>query len=122
MPGQWAANEIAQQKGRARPSGLTACCIAVPEWARSKDGCLLTSLPSLSVAFLPEVDAIELTADCGLEGTRKVACNGHVVSTMISHNSFRQPKVFRVKFSLREIGTIFSTKVRNFKLWKMPTL
>jgi len=33
-----------------------------------------------------------------------------------------QPKVFRVKFSLREIGRIFSTKIRNSKLRKMPKL
>jgi len=33
-----------------------------------------------------------------------------------------QPKVFGVKFRLREIGRIFSTKIRNFKLWKMPKL
>jgi len=31
-----------------------------------------------------------------------------------------QPKVFGVKFSLREIVTIFSVIIRNFKLWKMP--
>ena len=32
-----------------------------------------------------------------------------------------QPKVFGVKFSLREIGRIFFlTKIRNFTLFKMP--
>ena len=31
-----------------------------------------------------------------------------------------QPKVFGVKFSLREIRSIFLTKIRNFKLFKMP--
>jgi len=31
-----------------------------------------------------------------------------------------QPKVFGVKFSLREIERIFSIEVRNSKLWKMP--
>jgi len=31
-----------------------------------------------------------------------------------------QPKVFWVKFSLREIGRIFFTKIRNFKPFKMP--
>ena len=29
-----------------------------------------------------------------------------------------QPKVFGVKFSLREIGRIFLTKIRSFKLLK----
>jgi len=32
----------------------------------------------------------------------------------------QQPKVFGVKFSLREIEKIFPSKTRNFKLWKMP--
>jgi len=31
-----------------------------------------------------------------------------------------EPKVFGVKFSLREIRRIFPTKLRTFKLWKMP--
>jgi len=34
----------------------------------------------------------------------------------------KQPKVFGLKLSLREIGGIFSFTVRNFKLWKMPQL
>jgi len=34
----------------------------------------------------------------------------------------KQPKVFGVKFSLREIGGIFFIKIRNFKLWKIPKL
>jgi len=34
----------------------------------------------------------------------------------------QQPRVFRVKFSFREIGGTFSTKIRNFKLWEMPKL
>jgi len=33
-----------------------------------------------------------------------------------------QPKVFGVKFSLREIQMIFPIKLRNFKQWKMPKL
>jgi len=31
-------------------------------------------------------------------------------------------KVFGVKFGLRKIGRIFSIKIRNIKLWKMPKL
>jgi len=30
-----------------------------------------------------------------------------------------QSKEFRVKFCLGEIETIFSIKIRNFRLWKM---
>jgi len=33
-----------------------------------------------------------------------------------------QPKVFGVKFSLREIRRTFPIKLRNLKLWKMPKL
>jgi len=33
-----------------------------------------------------------------------------------------QPKVFGVKFSLRETERIFFTKIRKFKLFKMPKL
>jgi len=32
----------------------------------------------------------------------------------------KQPKIFGVKFSLREIERIFSIKMRNFLLRKMP--
>ena len=37
-------------------------------------------------------------------------------------NLSQQPKVLGVKFSIREIEKIFSTKVRNFKLWEMAKL
>jgi len=30
------------------------------------------------------------------------------------------PKVYEVKFSLREIERITSIKMRNFKLWELP--
>jgi len=33
-----------------------------------------------------------------------------------------QPKVFGVKFSLRDFRRIFTIKVRSFKLWKRPKL
>ncbi|XP_063236932.1 mucin-5AC-like [Bacillus rossius redtenbacheri] len=52
------------------------CELPVPRWASSPDGCLLTSLPSLTVTFLPEQAAVELTSDCGLDGTRRIACKG----------------------------------------------
>jgi len=32
----------------------------------------------------------------------------------------KQPKVFGVKFSSREIEKVFPIQMRNFKLWKMP--
>lgn len=41
---------------------------------------MVESMPSLTVAFLPEEAAVELTSDCGLGGTRRVACKGNTVS------------------------------------------
>ncbi|XP_024084436.1 uncharacterized protein LOC112127555 isoform X2 [Cimex lectularius] len=52
------------------------CQMQVPIWAQKDDGCMLTSLPSLTVTFLPEQGAVELISDCGLEGTRRIACKG----------------------------------------------
>uniref|UniRef100_T1HCM3 Uncharacterized protein n=2 Tax=Rhodnius prolixus TaxID=13249 RepID=T1HCM3_RHOPR len=52
------------------------CQMQVPPWAQTEDGCMLTSLPSLTVTFLPEQGAVELISDCGLEGTRRIACKG----------------------------------------------
>lgn len=54
--------------------------ISVPDWATGLGGCLLTELPSLTVLFIPEQSAIELTSDCGLDGTKRIACKGNVVS------------------------------------------
>lgn len=44
---------------------------------------MLTSLPSLTVTFLPEQGAVELISDCGLEGTRRISCKGQAVSMII---------------------------------------
>ena len=41
---------------------------------------------------------------------------------ILSHINSHQPKVFGVKLSSIEIKRIFSTKIRNFKLFKMPKL
>nr|CAD7395895.1 unnamed protein product [Timema cristinae] len=52
------------------------CELPVPSWAQEEHGCMVTSLPSLTVTFLPEQSAVELTSDCGLDGTRRIACKG----------------------------------------------
>ncbi|XP_066906955.1 uncharacterized protein [Halyomorpha halys] len=52
------------------------CQMNVPIWAQNENGCMLTSLPSLTVTFLPEQGAVELISDCGLEGIRRIACKG----------------------------------------------
>ena len=53
---------------------------AVPPWAKKVDGCMLTAIPSLTVTYLPEQATVELTSDCGLDGTRRIACKGQAVS------------------------------------------
>jgi len=45
----------------------------------------------------------------------------HIFTMVITKAVSSQPKVFGVKFSLRDIERIFSIEIRNIKLWKMPT-
>lgn len=52
---------------------------SVPSWAMGPGGCLLTELPSLTVLYNPEQSALELTSDCGLDGTKRIACKGNAV-------------------------------------------
>lgn len=56
---------------------------SVPSWALGSRGCLLTELPSLTVLYIPEQSALELTSDCGLDGTKRIACKGNAVSYFI---------------------------------------
>ncbi|XP_044267662.1 uncharacterized protein LOC123013291 [Tribolium madens] len=53
------------------------CELPVPSWAMGAKGCLLTELPSLTVLYIPEQSALELTSDCGLDGTKRIACKGN---------------------------------------------
>ncbi|XP_022909455.1 uncharacterized protein [Onthophagus taurus] len=53
------------------------CELPVPTWATGPKGCLLTELPSLTVLYNPEQSALELTSDCGLDGTKRIACKGN---------------------------------------------
>ncbi|CAH1134032.1 unnamed protein product [Ceutorhynchus assimilis] len=52
------------------------CELPIPSWATGSKGCLLTELPSLTVLYIPEQSALELTSDCGLDGTKRIACKG----------------------------------------------
>ncbi|KAI4466231.1 mannose phospholipase lectin receptor related [Holotrichia oblita] len=51
--------------------------VMLPSWATGIGGCLLTELPSLTVLYIPEQSALELTSDCGLDGTKRIACKGN---------------------------------------------
>ncbi|XP_072382256.1 uncharacterized protein [Diabrotica undecimpunctata] len=53
------------------------CEMPIPSWAMGPKGCLLTELPSLTVLYIPEQSSLELTSDCGLDGTKRIACKGN---------------------------------------------
>nr|XP_023023265.1 uncharacterized protein LOC111511482 [Leptinotarsa decemlineata] len=52
------------------------CELPIPSWALGPRGCLLTELPSLTVLYVPEQSSLELMSDCGLDGTKRIACKG----------------------------------------------
>ncbi|CAK1550131.1 unnamed protein product [Leptosia nina] len=52
------------------------CELPVPQWALGNDGCMVKSLPALTVLYLPETAAVQLTTDCGLAGVRRIQCTG----------------------------------------------
>ncbi|XP_047514114.1 uncharacterized protein LOC125055685 [Pieris napi] len=54
------------------------CELPVPQWALGSEGCMLKALPALTVLYLPESAAVQLTTDCGLAGVRRVQCTGNV--------------------------------------------
>lgn len=51
----------------------------VPQWALGNDGCMVRALPALTILYLPESAAVQLTADCGLAGVKRVQCTGNMV-------------------------------------------
>lgn len=51
----------------------------VPQWALGNEGCMVKALPALTALYLPESAAVQLTADCGLAGVKRVQCTGNVV-------------------------------------------
>ncbi|XP_013133570.1 PREDICTED: uncharacterized protein LOC106099547 [Papilio polytes] len=54
------------------------CELPVPQWALGKEGCMVRALPALTILYLPESAAVQLTADCGLAGVKRVQCTGNV--------------------------------------------
>ncbi|KOB68427.1 Agglucetin subunit alpha-1, partial [Operophtera brumata] len=41
-------------------------------------GCMVRELPALTILYLPESAAVQLNADCGLAGVKRVQCTGNV--------------------------------------------
>ncbi|KAL4712927.1 hypothetical protein ACJJTC_011997 [Scirpophaga incertulas] len=78
-----AADPAADYRWEARACGGPTvasfiCELPVPQWALGNEGCMVKALPALTVLYLPESAAVQLTADCGLAGVKKVQCTGNV--------------------------------------------
>ncbi|XP_053605318.1 uncharacterized protein LOC128672292 [Plodia interpunctella] len=78
-----AADPAADYRWEARACGgpMVAsfiCELPVPQWALGNEGCMIRALPALTVLYLPESAAVQLTADCGLAGVKRVQCTGNM--------------------------------------------
>ncbi|XP_060802552.1 uncharacterized protein LOC106143591 [Amyelois transitella] len=78
-----AADPAADYRWEARACGGPTvasfiCELPVPQWALGNEGCMVRALPALTVLYLPESAAVQLTADCGLAGVKRVQCTGSV--------------------------------------------
>lgn len=78
-----AANPAADYRWEARACGGPTvasfiCELAVPQWALGDEGCMIRALPALTILYLPESAAVQLTADCGLAGVKRIECTGNV--------------------------------------------
>ncbi|XP_058834504.1 uncharacterized protein LOC131691843 [Topomyia yanbarensis] len=49
------------------------CELPVPNWAAD---CTVTSMPSLTVQYMSDSGAVQLSRDCGEQGTRHMSCQG----------------------------------------------
>ncbi|XP_063839097.1 uncharacterized protein LOC135088144 [Ostrinia nubilalis] len=78
-----AADPAADYRWEARACGGPTvasfiCELPVPQWALGNEGCMVKALPALTVLYLPESAAVQLNADCGLAGVKRVQCTGNV--------------------------------------------
>ncbi|CAH0726049.1 unnamed protein product, partial [Brenthis ino] len=78
-----AADPTADYRWEARACGGPSvasfiCELPVPQWALGNEGCMLRALPALTVLYLPESAAVQLTVDCGLDGVKRVQCTGNM--------------------------------------------
>ncbi|XP_038210963.1 putative uncharacterized protein DDB_G0282133, partial [Zerene cesonia] len=78
-----AADPAADYRWDARACGGPSvasfiCELPVPQWALGNEGCMIKALPALTVLYLPESAAVQLTTDCGLAGVKRVQCTGNV--------------------------------------------
>lgn len=78
-----AADPAADYRWEARACGGPTvasfiCELPVPQWALGNEGCMVKALPALTILYLPESAAVQLTADCGLAGVKRIQCTGNV--------------------------------------------
>ncbi|XP_026488613.1 uncharacterized protein LOC113395257 [Vanessa tameamea] len=78
-----AADPAADYRWEARACGGPSvasfiCELPVPQWALGNEGCMVRALPALTALYLPESAAVQLTADCGLAGVKRVQCTGNM--------------------------------------------
>ncbi|XP_068620843.1 repetitive organellar protein [Battus philenor] len=78
-----AADPAADYRWQARACGGPTvasfiCELPVPQWALGKEGCMVRALPALTILYLPESAAVQLTADCGLAGVKRLQCTGNM--------------------------------------------
>ncbi|XP_059046190.1 uncharacterized protein LOC131841852 [Achroia grisella] len=78
-----AADPAADYRWEARACGGPTvasfiCELPVPQWALGNEGCMVRALPALTILYLPESASVQLTADCGMAGVKRVQCTGNV--------------------------------------------
>jgi len=53
--------------------------IKVPYWASKSNGCMTSMMEGMTVTFLPERPAIQLTKECSPGVSKNVTCKGNMV-------------------------------------------
>ncbi|KAG5900726.1 hypothetical protein JTB14_038244 [Gonioctena quinquepunctata] len=110
------------------------CELPIPSWALGPRGCLLTELPSLTVLYIPEQSSLELTSDCGLDGTKRIACKGDAdreeilkqLTCAIPHDDFddkstKPPGTFTSSFATAE-NSLPINKPTKTPMWTSNTI
>ncbi|VVD00899.1 unnamed protein product, partial [Leptidea sinapis] len=111
-----AADPAADYRWEARACGGPSvasfiCELPVPQWALGDEGCLVPALPALTILYLPESAAVQLTADCGLAGVRRVQCTG----------SMKREDLLKELSCVDEYSTPSTVGVTSSTSWRITT-
>ncbi|CAH0556451.1 unnamed protein product [Brassicogethes aeneus] len=97
------------------PDAATFVCeLPIPDWATGPQGCLITEVPSLTILYIPEHSAVELTADCGLDGTKRISCKGKADRDEILKQltcTITQDDDFDDKFTRQQISSTIQPEI-----------